>query len=303
MKSDIFEIISPSGREKNMRDWIKEKAEEMGYSCKTDVFGNLICGEGKTTFECGIDTPSIMKTAADDDGMIKVALASPDYAKSAINKKVRFLNGVLGVVRSHKTEKIEDFDLLLDIGAADKKEANEKIETGEMGSPICEPFETENFIFGCGVSSYIPILTLLEAMKSAKGKAAFAFTAGRRTAGRGISALLEAYDTQRMISLVCANETKDLKCGKGAAVVIKEKGTVPCSTIRKELIAAANGKAQLLVCEERLFLDKAQLGGKGAKTGGICIPVRDKDGAYETVSKSDISCAAEIIINYLKQVD
>ena len=44
---DLFEILSPSGREEGMNEYIKEYAKSYGYKCRNDVFGNLICEKGE----------------------------------------------------------------------------------------------------------------------------------------------------------------------------------------------------------------------------------------------------------------
>ncbi len=299
---NIYEILAPSGRERAMAEYIKEKAEAMGYICRFDTFGNLICGDGEITIECGMDTVSFMKTAETDSGMIKIAVPNKATVKMLAGKKVRFLNGRVGVVRCDKIEDAEDFDLSVDIGLSDKESAKNAVPVGEFGAVVCDEFETENFVFGNGISSYIPIIVLLEVMEKVKDKAAFVFTAGRRFGGRGLKALLGDYDAKTLISVNTTAEKSEIKCQKGVAVVIKEKGAVPNVDLRQELIASAD-RVQLLYEEDNLYLDLPQIYGKGAKAGGICIPVRDKDGTYEAVSKSDIKDAAEFLINYLKKVN
>lgn len=303
MNMEIFNILSPSGREDNMRDYIKSRAEKMGYNTREDVFGNLICGIGKVTIECGMDNVSFMKTAETDTGMIKIAVPVSSSVKNLIGKKVEFLNGVKGVIRSNKTEDAEDFDLSIDIGEENKKSAENAVPTGEFGTVITDAFETDKYIFGNMISSYIPVLIMLSVMEKAKGKAAFVFTASKKFAGRGIKALLSDYETEQFISVNTAEEKDEIKCGGGAAVVIKEKGALPTVSLRQSLIKSAEGEVQLLSTEESLYLDLPQIIGKGAKSGGVCVAVRDKDKGYEAASKADIESAAALIINYLKQVN
>ncbi len=299
---DIYEILAPSGRESQMGEYIKKKAEEMGYACRFDTFGNLICGEGDTAIECGMDTLCLMKTAETDSGMIKVAVPNSGAVKSLKGKRVRFLNGVTGVIRCEGDKAVEDFDLAADIGVANRESAKNAVPTGEFATVLCDKFETEDFIFGNGVSDYVLIEIMLEVMKRAKDTAAFIFTASKKLGGRGIKALLGGYDAKNLISLVKTEEKGEVKCRKGAGVVIKEKGTVPSVDLRQALIKSAEGDAQLVATEERLYLDLAQICGKGAKVGGVCVPVRDKDGIYEGVSKSDTESTVKLLTNYLKQV-
>ncbi len=300
---NIYEILSPSGRENQMAEYIKEEVTKIGCLVKTDTFGNLVCGEGEIAVECGMDTLCFMKTAETDNGMIKIAVPNSNAVKSLIGKRVQFLNGVFGVVRSGKTDEIEDFDLSVDIGALDKESAKNAVPTGEFGAVVCDKLETEEFIFGNGVSSYVLIEILLDVMKEARDKATFIFTSSKKTGGRGLKALLSGYDAKTLISLNAINEKGEIKCGKGTAVVIKEKGAIPDVNIRQQLINSAKGEAQLAVSEENLYLDLPQICGNGARSGGVCLPVRDKGGAYEGVSKRDIESTKQLLINFLEQVD
>lgn len=66
---EIFDIQSPSGRESEMAEYIKQYGEKCGYSCRIDDFGNLICEKGTSSsaLECGMDSLAIMATAYNDD--------------------------------------------------------------------------------------------------------------------------------------------------------------------------------------------------------------------------------------------
>ncbi|MBR2916603.1 MAG: hypothetical protein IKC07_03250 [Clostridia bacterium] len=300
---EIFNILSPSGREENMVSYIKSYGESLGYTCRTDVFGNLICekGEGKLAIECGIDFVSIMKIGETDKGMIKASVPNSKEVSSLVGKKVKFLNGVVGIVRCNKTEDIEDTDLLIDIGETDKEGAKKKVPMGEFATVVCDITENEKFIFGNTVSNYAPILTALEVMKNAENTA-FLFTVQKKFAGRGLKALLGGYEAETIISINTICEKDEIKCCGGAVVIIKEKGAVPTEKVRKALIETGGEKVQIGATEDNLFLDLPLICGKGALTGGVCIPIRDKGKAYEGMAKNDIKAATELILNYINRV-
>lgn len=301
---EIFEILSPSGREENMISYIKAFGEKQGYKCKTDVFGNLICekGEGKLAIECGVDTISLMKIGETESGMIKVSVPNSKEVSCLIGKRVKFLNGAVGVVRCDKTENIEDSDLNIDIGETDKEGAKSKVPMGEFATLCLDITESEKFIFGNGISNYAPIITALEVMKSAKDTA-FLFTTQKKFSGRGLKALLGGYETETVISINTLPEKDEVKCTDGAVVIIKEKGAVPTEKVRKALIEAGGEKVQIGIAEDNLFLDLPLICGKGALTGGVCIPIRDKGKAYEGIAKADIKAATELILNYINKVN
>jgi putative aminopeptidase FrvX len=108
---------------------------------------------------------------------------------------------------------------------------------GEFGTVLCETEEKEKFIFGNGISDYVPIMVLLEVMKSAKNTA-FLFTVQKRFSGRGLKALLGDYETEAVISVNTLIEKGEVKCGNGPVIIIKEKGAVPTVSLRKERFCA-----------------------------------------------------------------
>lgn len=300
---EIFDILSPSGRENEMSEFIKKYAEDYGYRCRNDVFGNLICEKGekiKTAIECGIDNVSVMKTASDDNGMIKIAVPNSSEVKNLVGKKIRFLNGITGFVRCDKKDDITDFDLNADIGAQNKEEADEIVPVGEFATVVCDKTETEKFMFGNDIASYVPVLVLLECMKEVEN-GAFLFTAQKKFAGRGLNALFEGYDVESVVSVNTLVEKNGISCGNGAVVVVKEKGAVPTVSLRKDLIALAGEDVQLGATDEALFLDLPMISGKGALSGGVCIAIRGKGQMNEAVAKADIESAVKIISGYLKR--
>ncbi len=302
---EIFNILSPSGREESMVSYIKGYGESLGYTCRTDVFGNLICEKGDAknlSIECGIDSVSIMKIGETDGGMVKVAVPNSKAVSSLVGKKVKFLNGAVGVVRCEKSEDILDSDLNIDIGETDKEGAKAKIPMGEFAALLCETEENDKFIFGNDISTYVPIIVLLEVMKSAQNTA-FLFTTQKKFSGRGLKALLEGYETKTVISVNTIAEKGEVKCCDGPVIIIKEKGAVPTVSVRKNLIESGNEKVQIGVSDESFFLDIPQITGKGAHTGGVCIAIRDKGKSYEGVFKEDIKDTAELILNYIKKVN
>lgn len=303
---DLYEILSPGGRECAMTEFIKAKAEKLGYACKTDVFGNLICQRGsgaKITFECGADTVCFMKTAETDGGMIKIAVPKSSDVASLIGKKVKFLNGVTGFVRCSKTEKPEDFDLSVDIGETDRESAAEKVPTGEFGSVLCDMTETDKFIFGNGLSSYAPVAVMLEVMENISHSGiSFVFTAQKRFAGRGIKALLGDYETDYFVSVDTISEKGEIKCGGGAAVIIKDKTGVLNVDVRKALISSAGGDVQIAATDDNMYLDLPQICGKGTLSGCVCLAIRDKNKSYEGCAKSDIKSAAAMLLKFAKEV-
>ncbi len=299
---NIFDILSPSGREENMVNHIREYAGGLGYATRKDNFGNLICeigSGGQVAIECGMDSVCLMKTAEGDDGFVKVAVLNGGAVKELVGKKVKFLNGVCGIVRCDKTEDVEDFDLKVDIGECSAEGCAEKVPMGEFAALVCETFETENFIFGNGLSAFVPLMVVLEVMKTVKD-GAFLFTAQKKFAGRGLKALFSEYRAKTVISVNTANEKGNIKCGKGAVVAVKENRTVPTVSVRKALLDGAKGKVQAGVIDEPLYLDLIQLSKIGAYCGGVCVAVRDKGKAYEGVAKDDIKSAIEIICGYLE---
>lgn len=161
MKNRFIEFLktsSPSGYEKESREWIIENYPELNpYK---DVSGNVYgvldnsnTSKKKIMIEGHIDEIGGQVLYVDDNGFIIFRENGGLDKRALISQRVRFLNGVEGIIgkktlhveKEEERDKVKDIDeLWIDCGFKDKKEALKYIEIGEYFTFVPNVFELKN---------------------------------------------------------------------------------------------------------------------------------------------------------------
>ena len=177
---ELTQLWGVSGRERAVREYIREKAAPYADEIKTDALGNLIVlkrgtGEGKRIMlsahmdEIGLQVKKILP-----DGRIKVCKVGWVWTSSLYNDKVIFRNGTVGVVGCDgniEEAKNDTGKLYIDIGCTSKEETEKLVKIGDYcgfiggyyelaGDRVCS--KTFDDRAGC--------FMLLEALKLNDGK-------------------------------------------------------------------------------------------------------------------------------------
>lgn len=143
-------LDGPSGCEDAVRDCIRQLAAPFADELTEDPMGNLmILRRGKTRPEkplmlCAhMDEVGVIAKRVTDEGMVKFGFVGGVDPRVAIGRRVRFSNGVRGIVgikAVHLTTPEErktmpkTKDLYLDIGASGKKDAEARLSPGDYGT-------------------------------------------------------------------------------------------------------------------------------------------------------------------------
>ncbi|MEN3043701.1 MAG: M42 family peptidase [Candidatus Hydrothermales bacterium] len=142
---ELSELKGPSGREDEVKDYIKSKLEEKGIFYEEDFFGNLyVFKRGKAEIKLNvcvmahIDEVGVIVTGYTSDGYLKFRPIGGLDAEILPGNEIIFLNGTKGIVISlppHRKKQIEySFkNLVIDIGAYSSEEAKSRVDIGEEG--------------------------------------------------------------------------------------------------------------------------------------------------------------------------
>ncbi|MEN3045470.1 MAG: M42 family peptidase [Candidatus Hydrothermales bacterium] len=142
---ELSELKGPSGREDEVKNYIKSKLNEKEIPYEEDFFGNIyVFKKGKVEINLNvsvmahIDEVGFIVTGYTSDGYIKFRPIGGIDAEILPGTEVIFLNGVKGVIISlppHRKKQTEySFkNLLIDIGTYTAEEAKNKVELGEEG--------------------------------------------------------------------------------------------------------------------------------------------------------------------------
>lgn len=156
---EICALDGTSGDEGAVREYIKShiNADEV----TTDNLGNLLVfKKGRKTpknrimFAAHMDEVGFMVTDITDEGFLRFGAVGGVDPRVVLGRALRFGNGTLGVVgtkavhqqSADERKKAPDFsDMLIDIGASSREEAEKHVKRGD-----CAVFDSDAFVFGDG---------------------------------------------------------------------------------------------------------------------------------------------------------
>ena len=317
--TDAFGV---SGCETEISKLISSEIKDLG-ELTVSPLGNLtlhIPGNGKKIlFAAHMDEIGIMARFIDDNGFIYFSAVGGLDAATILNSRIRFENGVCGVVSASEKKEIKDLkisDMFIDIGAKDKKDAENNISLGMCGK-FESNFETsKNTVISRVLDNRSGCYVLCEAAKKIKNPdydIYFVFTSQEEIGLRG--AATAAYDIcpdfAIAVDVTDTGDTPDcekmaVKLGSGPCVKIMDKGIVTNHEVR-EIIESAAKENGIPVQQEILTAGMTdatmlQYSCGGIKTGGISIPLRYIHTPNEMANWEDLQNSIDLICAICKKI-
>lgn len=317
----LTETDAPSGREQGIRELIKSEALKLGYEVSEDALGSVIAhkkgGGKKLMFDAHMDEIGIIATFTDDNGFIRFGSVGGLYIKELVHRRVRFLNGTVGVIGSEEesfNEKAEISKLYVDIGARTKEEAEKLVKTGDTAVFDGAFHLSGNTVISKALDNRAGCYILLKAMaeiKESKNDLYFVFSTqeevglrGAKTAAFGImpdyAIAVDVTDTGDTPSC----PVMDVKLGKGAAIKIMDK-SVMCDV---NVVNTLKTIAKDIPYQTEIMSDGGTdagaiaLTGGGVRAGGISLPVRYIHSPSELADCNDIKSCIELVKEACKYV-
>ena len=312
----LTDAFGPSGREKNIKNIIKEEIKDYCDEIYEDALGNLIArkkGNGKRIMLAAhMDEIGVVATVIDDKGFIRFSNVGGLYNKDLIGRRVKFQNGVVGVIGSEEDNKDRKIlKMYIDIGVESKQEAEKLVSIGDMASFVGEFYENEKSIISKALDNRAGCYVLIEAMKKANqdNDLYFVFTSQEEVGLRGAktSAYSIAPEYALAIDVTDTGDTPEgikmaVKMGNGAAIKVMDRSILCDSYIRSTLVELAkenNINYQLEIMNDGgTDAGAISLSGSGVKTGGISIPTRYIHSPSEMISKSDLKDAISLLVAF-----
>ncbi|MCI5604887.1 MAG: M42 family metallopeptidase [Clostridia bacterium] len=312
----LTQANSPSGNEGDICRVIEKEIKEYCDDIKIDALGNLIAhkkGLGdKIMFAAHMDEIGIIVTFIDENGFIRFSAVGGLYVKNMVHLKVRFSNGVIGVIGSEEegfNKKPELSRLYVDIGAKNREEAEKKVQIGDTAAFIGDCYIINDTVISKALDNRAGCYVLIEALKRIKNTdndLYFVFTAQEEVGLRGAKAAAFAVkpDFAVAVDVTDTGDTPDapvmaVKMGNGAAIKIMDRSVMCDSDVRTHLIETARKKHipyQLeIMTDGGTDAGSIHLSGSGVKTGGISIPTRYIHSPSEMASVKDINSCVDLI--------
>ena len=323
LTKSFLNIFSVSGMEKKLAEVIREELKGVADDAFVDPMGNLLVlrkgkdSSKKLMIASHMDEIGFVVTGINGDGFVYVAPVGGINAVASSFHKVRFLNGLHGVIVPEHDVKPADLTpkkLVVDIGAKDKKTADKKVKVGDLCAvePSLQRLSGTRYTakayddrIGCVLSAY----AALHAGKPAYDTW-FVFTVQEEVGCRGskTAAFRIMPDYGIALDVTAADECGDgrpvTKLGGGAAIKIKDSSVLCAPCIVDRLTELAEQKEIPYQYEVLPYggtdTSSMQIAGEGCAAGCISIPTRYIHSPVETVDFKDLQACADLLIAFVE---
>ncbi len=321
LMNDLSDVISPSGREKNVREYIEKQIKDYVDEIKVDALGNLIAhkkGTGKKImFSAHMDQIGLLINDIDEKGFLRFCTVGGVSPFKTLDQRVIFDNGTQGVV---SVEKIDDYgkmktsDLFIDIMALTKEEAEKHVSIGDMCVVKTNYYENDGFVMCNALDDRIGCYVLIEALKAGiktDNDLYFVFSVqeevgcrGARTAGYAINP-----DLCIALDVTATGDAPNgikmaVKLDGGAAIKLRDNSILVSEEV-KNLMTNIAKENNIKYQYEILEFGGTDSGAvhtvrEGVASGVISIPSRNIHSGNEIVSKLDVNECVKLAIAIAK---
>lgn len=326
----LCELNAPSGHEDAVRDYIIEKIKDKA-EVKVDALGNVIAfvkgknrAKSKIMVDAHMDEVGFIVTYITSDGMLKVTTVGGINTAVMLARKVKFLNGVTGVISSKpvhmlssaEKEKMPEEDaLFIDIGADSKSEAEGLVSVGDC-AVFSEPFsKMGDLIISKAIDDRAGCAVLIDIINSEPEYdfyASFSVNeevgAGARTATFTIDpdfAIVVESTTAADIAGV-SDDKKVCHVGNGAVLSFMDRGTLYGKDLFDKSLALAKEKG--IKAQVKSFV----AGGNnaagihqsrgGVRTVAVSVPCRYIHSASSVASVDDIKSVRDLTYQLINKL-
>jgi putative aminopeptidase FrvX len=328
----LTETFSPSGYEDAIREVILSEVQPLADEVRVDTLGNVIArmGQGgkRVMVAAHMDEIGLIATHIDENGFVRFATVGIPFARYLLGGRVRFVNGVQGVIGSERPDKynvIPPVDkLFIDVGATNKKDCPVKVgDVAAFERPFVEMGKrlvAKSLDDRAGVAIAIETLRRLK-RRPARVNAAgtgeraegagpnevyFVFTVQEEVGVRG--ATVSAYGVDPEVGIAVdvtpAGDTpnpvrRDIALGKGPAIKVKDHLMLSDPKVVEWMERTAQ-RSKIPTQREVLTGGSTdaraiQIARSGVPTGGLTLPCRYVHSPSEMVDYGDLEYAVKLL--------
>lgn len=320
----LTECYGPSGHEEYVMELIKEEITSQVDELQVDKLGNLIgikrgSGEGRRIMlSAHMDEIGLIITHIDKKGFLRFSPVGGVNPYLLCGKRVRFANETIGTIWREKLEDLEDlnFDkLFIDIGAANKEDAQEKVNIGDVACYHQFYEEMGDLILAKALDDRIGCAVLIETLKQVNNSPNdlfFIFSVQEEVGARG--AKTSAYHINPDIGIAVdvtgtgdtpEAPTMDVALGKGPAIKVKDRSLITHPKIKEVLIKTAEENEIPYQLEVLIYggtdAGSIHITREGIPSGVVSIPSRYIHTPSEAVNINDVRQAVDLLTAFLKK--
>lgn len=319
---------SISGREGNFARVLSDMMAPFVDESYVDAMGNLIaCRRGtagkdaKKVLLCAhMDEIGLMATAIEDSGYVRIApIGGIDWCASAYTVVV-FENGTRGVLVPEDEAKAEEYKadkFYVDIGAANRKEAEKKVKVGDCA--ILEPRMTRLMgrkIAGRPLDDKIGCAILVDIARHMKADSCdvyFVFSVQEEVGcrGAGPASFGISPDYALVFDVTGTGDALGakpmaVKVSGGAAIKIKDRSVICHADVVEKLTAVAKEKGIAHQFEILTYggtdTSSIQVSGGGVRAGALSIPTRYIHTGVEMADLRDAEACRDLTLAFIQSI-
>ena len=323
----LTETFGPSGYEDNVRAIVREEVKSLADEINVDALGNLIVRRKpsrsggdtrKIMIAAHMDEIGLMVSHVDTNGFVRFAPIGGVFRRYVVGGRVRFLNGVQGVIGYDRLDDVDELPTLdkvyIDVGASSKKDCPVKI--GDVAA-FDRPFtEMGNRLVAKSMDDRVGVLVAIETLRALKGvylphDLYFVFTTQEEVGVRGAGTAAYGVDPDLGIAIDVTptgdtpNSLKmEMALGNGPCIKFRDVGAISDPRVVQWMIAVAE-KNKLPYQREVLLMGGTdaraiQAARAGVPSGCISIPVRYVHSPSEMVDYSDVQNTVKLLTAILR---
>ena len=321
----LTEAFGPSGYEDNIRKLVLAEVKPLADEIKVDALGNLIARKRpskvtkdtkKIMIAAHMDEIGLMVSHVDENGFVRFSNIGGVFGKYVLGGRVRFLNGVQGVIAYDRFEKVHEVPSLdkvyIDVGATSKKDCPVKV--GDVAA-FDRPFvEMGNRLVAKSMDDRVGVLVAIEtlrALKSTPHDVYFVFTTQEEVGvrGAGTSAFGVDPDVGIAIDVTPSADTPnaakmEMALGKGPCVKIQDAGAISDPRVVQWMIRTAEKNKIPYQREVLLFggtdARAIQMTRAGVPAGCLSVATRYVHSPSEMVDFTDVQNSVKLLTAILR---
>lgn len=321
----LTETFGPSGYEDHVRQLVQAEVQPLADEIKVDALGNLIARKKpskpssntkKIMIAAHMDEIGLMVSHIDEKGFVRFSPIGGVFGKYVHGGRVRFLNGVQGVIgydRFDKSGETPSLDkVFIDVGATSKKDCPVKV--GDVAA-FDRPFaEMGNRLVAKSMDDRVGVLAAIEtlrALKTTPHDVYFVFTTQEEVGVRGAATSAYGVDPDLGIALdvTSAADTPEaakmeMALGKGPCIKIKDSGALSDPRVIQWMIRTAEKNKIPYQREVLLFggtdARAIQSTRSGVPAGCLSIPTRYVHSPSEMVDYTDVQNSVKLLTALLR---
>lgn len=318
---ELVSTYGPSGNEANIRNYIIEQIRDNVDEINIDNLGNLIArkkGNGKKVMIAAhMDQIGFMVTDIDENGFLRFTNIGGISPFVSLHQHIVFENGIKGCICAEPIDDISKLKLsnmFIDIGASDKKEAENLVTIGDICVYEAPYGENDNVVFTKCLDDRIGCYVAIEALKQINNNTNdlyFVFTVQEEVGLRGAKTSSYRINPDICIALdvTGSGDTPKAKpfavgLNKGTAIKVKDNSIITHPKLRQIMIDVAKENKipyQLEVLEYGGTDSGAvHLIREGIPSAVISIPSRYVHSTTEMISKNDVINSIKLLVKLLE---